>query len=203
MRLRPRPKNVTLAEVESYLQARLVDLHNLAPPGHRWVFLACCTYIELCASLAKNGPAGKADFKKLCKDYLFPVRPEYTNATYPKTTLVFKHQLYHILRCGVTHTFSMTPDPHHQSAQFNPTPRSVVLAHRSSQIPHLQYVEWWGGKEAYVLIAEDFVSDLSDMTDALLKAARRRDADGQTLRNNMKARFRSNPPLGSVSFSPW
>jgi hypothetical protein len=153
--------------------------------------------------LKKNGSAGKTDFKAFCEDYLFPVRPEYTTANYPKTSLILKHQMYHILRCGVTHTFSMTPDPQESSASFDPTSRSVVLAHRASNVKHLEYIEWWGGQEAYVLIAEDFTHDLSSMTDLLFKDARKKSSSGQLLRDNMKARFRSNPPLGAVSFSRW
>lgn len=201
MKIAPQSKPVTLKAISAYLNARLKELEDLASPGHPWSFLASCTYLDFCSALAIGGKAGKEDFKNFVKDYLFPVRPEYNVASYPMTGLKLDDQMYHVLRCGVTHSFSMRAEQDAKSAVKFPTkPLSIMLAHRKSNIPHLQYIELRGGTEAYALIAEDFVADLRKATDAFLSAARKRSTAGASLRKGIISRFKSRPPLGWTIF---
>lgn len=202
MKIAPQSKPVTLKAISAYLNARLKELEDLASPGHPWSFLASCTYLDFCSALAIGGKAGKKNFKDFVTVYLFPVRPEYKAASYPTTGLKLEDQMYHVLRCGVTHSFSMRADQSPKDEIKFPTkPLSIMLAHRKSKIPHLKHIQIRGGKEAYVLIAEDFVADLRKATDALFLAARKHTPDGESLRKNITSRFKSHPPLGWTVFS--
>lgn len=196
MRLRTKRKSVTLKGILSYLKSRSNELVDLAARGDPWFFGGACTLLEVCASLRYGRAAGKKDFKDFCRDYLFPVRSEYAAATYPSTGLVLEDQLYHILRCGVVHAFSMSPDPHSSSAAFRPTPRSIMLAHSQPGLNHLARVEIVRGPESYVLIAQEFAIDVSRMIDGLFTAANKRTTNGMDLRTNILKRFREHLPLG-------
>lgn len=206
MRIRAKAKKVTLKSVESYLSSRCDELDALSSAGHPWGFLAACTILDFLASLEAGAASTNRIFKKFCSDFLFKTRSEYGSAIYTSRKgngrpILLVNQLYHVLRCGITHGFSMSPVPHpatHPDA--NPVARSLLLAHKKSGHVHLQRVEHTNGLDAYVLISELFAKDVRDAACLLFKSARQRDADGTRRKQAILTHFAKYPPLGWTEY---
>lgn len=206
MRIRPKAKTVNLKSIQRYLEARVDEVQKIASEGHPWGFLASCTLLDFCASLANNKSATKTEFKNFCIDYLFKTRQEYSAAIYqPRLSqthpILLSNQIYHVLRCGITHGFSLTPNPPPNiNPNFNPVARSIILAHRNSNLTHLAHVEYTNGLDAFILISEEFSLDIATTIKLMFQAARKKNLTGKALSNNILNYFKKFPPIGWTEF---
>ena len=127
------------------------------------------------------------------RDFLFEACPDYKEVEH--LSLDLAEALYHGLRCGIVHSFSLVDD------RDNPPVRRVLLAHRSkTNLRHLRcYCDRRRNPavDAVILISEDFVKDLKKLTDYLFEEARENTRDGTQLRRNIRGWFKSYPPLGT------
>jgi hypothetical protein len=120
---------MTLQEAEAYFRLRIDELKQMIPAGTPWVFLCGTAVIEYLSKLAVGKDDGGRGFKKFVTDYM----PDgYRNFKYKSGADDLPLQLYHILRCGIVHSFSLIPDPN--ATRNKGRIRSVVLSHDE---PHL------------------------------------------------------------------
>lgn len=219
-----------LEAIDRYLKARLEELDTLAQRGDPWVFGACCTFIEMLAKREKecnndlNDNARNKDgsrFKNFVKIYLMPSNPFYQDAEKELKNEATKQSgkeqakeddpeiaqnLWHILRCGVVHSFSMKKQESFKKEleDSNQQNYKILLGHRKnrkSTSDHLKVVEVNDEGNTYkalCIMAEDFVEDLRRCTQKIIKKAK----DSSSFYDNLKEQFINNPPLGWLSWEP-
>jgi hypothetical protein len=101
--------------------------------------------------------------------------------------------MYHVLRCGIVHSFSLIADK--QAKRDGGRDRSIVLAHRASGRKHLEACV--DGRrnpklDAAVFVAEDFVADIEKVTNSIFAQS----CTNKKLRLNMKTWWKVHPPIG-------
>src|SRR5262249_5273065 len=120
---------MTLHEAETYFMSRVADLKRMTADGTPWVFLCGSAFIEYLSKLADGKDGGAAGFKRLINTYMLA---GYRTFKYKSGVAGLPEQLYHVLRCGIVHSFSLIPNRH--TKRKGGRDRSVVLSHDE---PHL------------------------------------------------------------------
>jgi len=140
---------------------------------------------------------GAQGYKDFLRDYLFKVCPEYGTFRYRSGKADLADQMYHVLRCGIVHSFSVIAD---QAAKVRGgRDRSILLAHRASGRTHLSnYVNNRRKPklDSAVFIAEDFVEDIAKLTTYIFAESTKKTTSGTRLRTNIRKWVKDYPPIG-------
>jgi hypothetical protein len=193
---------LTLTKTETYFKNRVGELRSLAQRGDPWVFLCISSFLEYLAKLELGKETSSTDYKNFLRNTFFKVCPPYAAFRYRSSSRDLAEQMYHVLRCGIIHSFSLFADPS-AKAKHGGRDRSILLAHRSSGQRHLSnYVNQRTTPkvDAAVFVAEDFVDDVGKVTDFLFAEARKRSNAGARLRNNIQKWVKTYPPVGMRMF---
>ena len=192
---------MVMDKIEAYLRARLDELRCLAQRGDPWVFLCASSFLEYLARLEK-GSATKADeYKSFLRKYLYKVCPSYKRFRYSSGASDMADQMYHVLRCGIVHGFSLVADV--TAKKHGGRDRSILLAHRSAGRKHLSAYVNNGVKpkvDAAIFVAEDFVEDIAKLAEFLFDESRKETPTAGKLRHNMRTWFTDYPPIGIQMF---
>ncbi len=190
---------MNLKQIEVYFQNRVGELRTLAERGDPWVFLCASSFIEYLAKITSgNATSSGTEYKNFLTNSLFRACPAYASFRYASGRQDLADQMYHVLRCGIVHSFSLFPDPS-AKGKHGGRPRSIVIAHRQLGLAHLQLLFDKKQKlDAAVFIAQDFVEDISTVVTFVFSTARTRTPTGQQLRNNMRSWTKQYPPIGSL-----
>lgn len=184
-------------KTERYFIARVAELKDLAERGDPWVFLCTSSFLEYLAKLVNGRETGALEYKDFLRTYMFAVCPAYVSFKYASGHSDLADQMYHVLRCGIVHGFSLLPDSRGKAKGGRD--RSIILAHRKSGRRHLSLVVSRGRKrhiDAAVFVAEDFVEDVRKLVDHIFSQSRRRNSTGAQLRSRMRIWWESHPPIG-------
>jgi hypothetical protein len=117
-------------------KAVFLDLLNSleSMPVNPWPFLCASALIEYLTKMVNGDGSGAEKYKQFVSTYLARVNPLYNSFTYiygsPSPEQDLPRQMYHILRCGIVHSFSFIPDK--QATDKGGRPRSVLIAHEVS-----------------------------------------------------------------------
>src|SRR5213594_1781122 len=123
-------------DIETYFRNRVDELRSLAQRGDPWVFLCASSFLEYLAKIELGKTTSATDYKDFLKNYLFKVCPAYAGFQYHSGSQDLADQMYHVLRCGIVHSFSLFADPA-AKRKHGGRDRSILLAHRSSGQRHL------------------------------------------------------------------
>jgi hypothetical protein len=155
-----------LEEAETYFTAMIPGLGKMCCDGSPWVFLCGAAVIEYLSKLAYGG-GGRKNFINFIKEYL---PGPYAEFKYMSGQQDLPEQMYHVLRCGIVHSFSLIPDE--QGKENGGRDRSIALSHDISE-GHIKSVDTKNGaKDACCLNAYEFVADLASAMRKLFEAAR-------------------------------
>ncbi|HEX7287664.1 MAG TPA: hypothetical protein VF532_15860 [Candidatus Angelobacter sp.] len=191
--------SMTDNEIEQYFKNRIQELKQIATRGDPWIFLNASSFIEYLAKMRLGRTTTRRDYKDFLKQYFFQVCPRYGNFKYRSAKLDLADQMYHVLRCGVVHSFSLFADP--QARVHGGQDRSIVLAHRLEGKAHLSPFVNNRRKpkiDAAIFVAEDFVEDIERVTETLFKESKKRTPDGRELRQNIRRWVKQFPPIGAT-----
>ena len=185
--------------VETYFRDRLRELESIASRGDPWIFLCASSFIEYLGKMAHGGPIGLKEYKEFLRTRFFTVCPQYGSFKYASGKSDLADQMYHVLRCGIVHSFSVFADA--IANKYGGRDRSILLAHRKSASgrAHLDNIVNRRRKpplDAALLVAEDFVDDIAKVTDDLFAESRRKTPDGRQLRKNIQTCVSKCPPIG-------
>src|SRR6266571_6800773 len=114
--------------IEHYFRDRVDELRALANRGDPWVFLCASAFIEYLAKIVQGH--GSGDYKQFLKNCFFKVCPKYASFRYDSGKSDLAEQMYHVLRCGIVHSFSLIADS--KAKKSGGRDRSILLAHRRS-----------------------------------------------------------------------
>lgn len=187
---------LSLKKINKYMIDRVGELQSLASRGDPWFFLCASSYIEYLAKLEKGASTNQTEYKSFLSNYLFVALPKYRSFSYSNTHTKLEEQIYHVLRCGLVHSFSLIPDALARSKGGND--RSILLAHRKSGIQHLSnYINNMKVPkiDGCIFIAEDFADDLKILTEFIFKKAAKRSET--ILRNNIISWATQHPPVNA------
>jgi len=183
-----------LPAARRYFEARAGEIRSHCGSGSAFVFIEECVLLEYLASAEAGKAATAATYKAFVSNWLGRVRPAYRDFAFRDGQQNLPAQMYYVLRCGLVHSFSLTPDAKGQSAGGRD--RSIVLSHRSDGRRHLtRYPKRAKAPDAVLFVAEDFADDLRSVVRILFDEAKR---DGM-LRGRILGRMRDHEPLAVVT----
>lgn len=191
---------VTLQDVQVRFDQWFRELWPICAKEDPWIFLCLSALVDYLSRLAtgvqydakgKEETPGRDEYINFVKCY-FP--PAYATFGYQSGVGDLPEQMYHVLRCGIVHSFCLIPDP--ASRRKGGRDRSIVLMHsreaNSRGCRHLdQYVGPKGNLDAALFVAEDFYEDVKTAAYALLDKA----ANDPVAETNILAWFAKYPPI--------
>ena len=181
---------MTHAEIRSYCLARLSELRPIIVGGTPWGFLGLSAYVDFLAKLAWDADLkspGYKDFFKLC----FPDR--YSDFTYASGRKDLPEQFYHVLRCGICHSFSLVPDA--QSQSNGGRYRSILISHDGiDESDGRAYAHLSGyrkaGMDAAILVGGTLCDDLVRVVDKMFLDS--------SIQQNAESWVSKFPPIASI-----
>jgi len=187
--------------IEKYFRERVGELRLASSSGDPWIFLCASAFIEYLAKMANGSPVDAKGYKEFLRTRFFTVCPQYSSFKYATGGSDLADQMYHVLRCGIVHSFSLFTDS--AGRKHGGRDRSILLAHRKSAQgrPHLAHIVDRRRRpqlDAALLIAEDFVEDIAKVTDDLFAESKKRTPAGRDLRKNIRTWVLNYPPIGSL-----
>jgi hypothetical protein len=179
----------TINDIELYFRDRAKELRVLSQNGTPWEFLCMAAFVEYLSKLVYGHDKGGKGFKDFVIDHLAKINPVYENFKYKNNEQDLNKQMYHILRCGIVHSFSFVPDK--RSAEEGGRLRSIVLAHENSGLPHLGAYSSSNAPDAVIFISEEFASDIERVVDRIFVQAKTCPA----LTRSIETWFNTQPPI--------
>ena len=178
---------MTLDEAQALFLENLKSLESMA--ANPWPFLCASALIEYLTKMVNNGRSGAQKYKHFVETYLGAVDQRYLTFTYATGQKDLPIQMYHVLRCGIVHSFSLIPDA--QGTTSGGRPRSVVISHEGHHLS--PYRE--NAMDAALLVLHDFVIDLEKVINHIFSTAR---ADS-VLRTSIEGHLQAHPPIRALT----
>jgi hypothetical protein len=180
-----------LDELERYFTTQFEQLDHVCKSASPWIFICLSIFVEFLSKLSKMSGSDRDKYIDLIAKR-YPAR--YRNFKYHNRSQDLPKQIYIVLRNGLVHTFSLTPN--WKGQQLGGRQRSVRLFHRKDT--ELKNVTRYPNKShkisAAVLVAEDFLEDTRSVAMRIIRRARR----DRTLRQYIINFLRTSPPIAGA-----
>ena len=179
-----------LGDLEQYFNMQFDQLDHICQSPSPWIFLCLAAFTDYLSNVPDTRPKGKHRYSDFITNR-YPAK--YKDFKYRSGKQDLPNQMYLILRNGLVHRFSLTPDAKglRHDARF----RSLYLAHRASGLKHLgHHAEPKRGIDAAILIAEDFLQDTKVVVTKMIRRAKR----DRVLRQQIVNFIKGNPPVSGV-----
>lgn len=177
-----------LNDLKRYFKTQFDQLEHICQSPSPWIFICLSVFIDFLSKLSELSGNDKDKYINLIATR-YP--PKYRNFKYFIGSQDLPQQIYIILRSGLVHAFSLTPNRVGVGRQ-----RSVRLFHR--QDTSLRNIVHFPDKshevDAAVLVAEDFLKDTQTVASRIVWRARRDTILKQHIINFLKA----NPPIAGL-----
>lgn len=179
-------------DIENYFLDRANELEQQCHEHTTWVFLCASAMINYLVNLVNGRETNKRDYKRFIIDYM----PEgYKNFQFLNGNKDLDIQMYHTLRCGIVHNFSLFPN----SAGINAgaRTRSIALTHKDNKDgEHLDNHEGIRKDlDAALFVAEDFINDIKTAVKKIFNDAK----SDVLLEQNILKWINQYPPIMSES----
>ncbi|MEA5139519.1 hypothetical protein [Arcicella rigui] len=156
-----------LKDIVKYMEST-VDLEIAA----RYI-VPLCLIDYLSKLYDKSNSSGSDKYKNFINEIMAEVNPKYKTFRYTinydtdeKNNL--PTQMYHVLRCGFVHSFSLIPD--NKAKGKGGRDRSIILGFKEdNNLNHLDNFSCEGVRDACLFILDDFISDLDKSIDILFE----------------------------------
>ncbi len=172
---------------------RVNELEGICQNGTPWVFLCACAMLEYLAKIVNGADRKSKGYKDFIVDYLGRVRTEYKDFTYKNGNQDLPIQMYHVLRCGIIHSFSLIPDS--TSVDQGGRDRPIVLCHKLESDrkgwSHLMQYSSDKINDAALFVAEEFVDDIARVVDLIFQKATK----DPVLKRNIESWLKKHPPI--------
>jgi hypothetical protein len=182
----------TIHEIYNYYKTLIEDIKEFAynGQGDLLTFLMCSSFIDFLVKMVYDKESKSSDYKKFIRDYLSQIDSRYKDFTYTvRNRQDLPEQMYHILRCGITHSYSLVPDSN--SVSKGGRPRSIMLGQRKNSNTHFMKYDQ-NGYDTVIFTVEDFAEDLRKVLDKIFIDLAPND---QQLSSNILSWVNKYPPL--------
>jgi hypothetical protein len=170
---------------------RIADIRKFCSTGSPLVFVLASAFLDYLAKLPLGKDGGSQGYKDFAGHWLSKVRPTYTSFQFLCGSANLPVQMYHVLRCGILHSFSLIPDA--RARVRGGRDRSIVLFHRKESqergFSHVSNYSDSKAPDAAAFVAEDFVEDIEKAMELLFAEAE----NDLQLRANMKTWLQQHP----------
>lgn len=177
---------MTLDKAQHHFSDMLRELQKMkASP---WPFMCAAAMLEYLAKMAIGN--GRAAYIRFIRDFL---RQEYRDFEFACGKKDLPEQMYHVLRCGLVHSFSLTPD---KNQNKDGRCESIVLAHQGS---HLDTFPSIGGHhlDAVWFVFGDFAEDIQRAIENVFAKAK----SDSSLRSRIESQLARSPPVEELPLS--
>jgi len=184
---------VKAEEAECYFRDLLDATRKYCEDGKPLPFVIGAAFIDYFSKMVAGEDNKGSGYKDFIKKYLGKIRPAYANFTYKNGKQDLHDQMWHVLRCGIVHSFSLIPDKSRLSQPGRN--RSIALMHKKQADAegwkHL--CNYLGPQKlnAALFVAEDFIDDLIEVNKLILSKAQ---AD-PCLKRNIEKWLNKHPPI--------
>jgi hypothetical protein len=177
-----------LDEARQYFEGLIKSLRDICRnKRHKdpFVFLCGSAVIEYLSKLAAGEDTGATGYKGFVMEYMPAGYREFEYASGDQDLPV---QMYHVLRCGIVHSFSLKAG--NTARRNHGRDHSIGLSHDRRE-GHLANVSQGKAHDACCLNAHEFVEDIAKAMRRLFDKA---EAD-PTLRSNIETWLQQFPPI--------
>lgn len=177
---------MTYQQIEAYCLERLSEAKEISSP---WGFLCVASFVDFLAKLSTNADQKSPGYKQFFSQW-FP--SSYVNFTYANGQQDLPEQFYHVLRCGISHSFSFYPDA--LSISKGGRVRSVLITHDGQDddgtvYSHLaNYTK--NGFDSAILIGGTLCNDLGTVIQNMFVDS--------TVQANAEQWVIKHPPIGAI-----
>ena len=193
---------MTLDNAKTYFKNRIDELKRLSRDKSQvnpWIFVCASAFIDYLAKIVNGQDMQGSGYKGFISDYLSIINPVYKTFTYKNGKQDLPDQMYHVLRCGILHSFSFIPDS--KSSKSGGRLRSIVLCHADERDRkgwrHLMSYPPSGSThptsvtDAALFVAEDFIDDLENVVNHIFCQA----STDSALKTKIKDWTHKHPPI--------
>jgi hypothetical protein len=177
-------KPMTIDQAKTHFAAMLKQLRNMEPSP--WPFLCAAAMLEYLAKMTTI--SGRERYIQFIKAYM---KSEYRDFRFKDGKQNLPEQIYYVLRCGLVHSFSLTPDVAYFRVGRN---ESIIIAYEGH---HLFACVGEGSHytDAVCLVFKDFVDDIEAALNKLFGDAQK----NPKLLASICAHLKSNPPVEGLT----
>lgn len=172
---------------------KVKDLRKMCQAGTPLVFVAACAMLDYLVKLTNGADKKGQGYKDFIRDYLAQVRPGYKTFKYKTGKTDLPEQMYHVLRCGIVHSYSLVPDA--RAIKDGGRERSIALCHKCEAQEkgwkHLDPYSTATVADAAIFIAEDFVDDIGECINIIFDKA----ATDKQHEQNILCWIKKHPPI--------
>jgi hypothetical protein len=175
----PFRESLSLEKAKALFLDRLGDLVDMkATP---WPFLCACALVEYLTKMVNGGKSDPEKYEKFVREYLgsVDVDERYKTFTFANGKTDLPEQMYHVLRCGIVHSFSLVADK--QAESRGGRSRSIVIAHGGQHLKAYSKC----GLDAVLLVLGNFVSDLKKVIEKLFSDAKTKPGLKQSIERHL------------------
>jgi len=182
---------MNILEAKEYFRNQISAAKKYCVDGTPLPFVLGACFIDYFCKMVEGEDKKSAGYKDFVANYMKDVREEYNTFRYANGAQDLPIQMYHVLRCGIVHSFSLIPDT---TVRNQPgRDHSVALCHKAEAVEkglkHLSHYVGPRNLDAALFVIEDFLDDLIEVNELIYKKA----TTDSTLRGNIERWLRSSP----------
>lgn len=203
---------MNILEAKNYFQNLISAAKKYCPDHTPLPFVLGACFIDYFSKMVKDKDKGGRGYKDFVRKYMKEVRQEYATFKYSNGVPDLPVQMYHILRCGIVHSFSLTPDKSNHKPPFylklcklrlsNKTvykkhgrDHSIALCHKDwadqNGYKHLSPYSGPRYLDAALFVIEDFLDDLLVVNELIYNKA----VADHMLRDKIEGWLKASPPI--------
>src|SRR4030042_1801230 len=201
-----------ILEAKNYFHDLISAAKKYCPDHTPLPFVLAASFIDYFSKMVKGKDKRGRGYKDFVIKYMKEVCQEYAKFRYSNGVQDLNVQMYHILRCGIVHSFSLTPDKGDHKRPFslklcnfrlsNKTgykqrgrDHSIALCHKDwADLNGLKHLSPYSGPrnlDAALFVIEDFLDDLLAVNELIYKKA----VNDSKLREKIEGWLRVSPPI--------
>ena len=164
-----------LNEIKKHLKHIVLYMEKTKDLESACRFVVPCCFLEYLAKLYygrilpnDNKANDKSIYLKFVNEIFIETNPKYKTFEYDNREIKLGDQMYLILRCGIVHAFSLTPNRRRNTVGKL---RSIILADKNDELEHLANFSNEFVEDSCIFKLEEFINDLDKSLDSLFHKA--------------------------------
>ena len=185
--------NMNILEAKNYFHDLISAAKKYCADRTPLPFVLGASFIDYFSKMVEGKDKKGPGYKDFVTTYMKEVRQEYVTFKYSNGVPDLPVQMYHVLRCGIVHSFSLIPDKsvHKQPGRDH----SIALCHKAEAdqkgLKHLSHYAGSWNLDAALFVIEDFLDDLLAVNELIYNKA----VNDSKLREKIENWLRVSPPI--------
>lgn len=160
-----------LESLKNHLKDIIIYMRDTKSAGTACRFIVPCCFLDYLTKLYFGKSTASKHYIEFVEKILKKVNVNYKDFKYKNGETDLPNQIYYVMRCGLVHSFSLTPEKKYKNKNSGRT-QSIVLADETDvNLNHLAPFSNDKIKDACIFKLEVFINDLEKVLDKLFKIA--------------------------------